>query len=75
MIKKEGTGNAHPVAGSTVLVHYTGTLQNGEKFDSSRDRNEPFKFTLGRSQVFPDALYSSPYITLFYLLNVLNSDI
>ncbi|VDD97354.1 unnamed protein product [Enterobius vermicularis] len=51
VIKKEGTGNAHPVAGSTVLVHYTGTLQNGEKFDSSRDRNEPFKFTLGRSQV------------------------
>lgn len=50
-IKKEGTGSAHPVTGSTVFVHYTGTLKNGEKFDSSRDRNEPFKFTLGRSQV------------------------
>lgn len=47
---KEGTG---PVAsaGDRVEVQYTGWLQNGTKFDSSRDRNEPFNFILGRAQV------------------------
>nr|WP_223264609.1 FKBP-type peptidyl-prolyl cis-trans isomerase [Sulfuriferula plumbiphila] len=46
----EGTG-ATATAGHTVVVHYTGWLTNGTKFDSSKDRNEPFEFRLGAGQV------------------------
>lgn len=45
-----GTG-AEAVAGKLISVHYTGTLTNGTKFDSSKDRGEPFEFTLGAGQV------------------------
>lgn len=47
---KVGTG-AEAVNGKTISVHYTGTLTNGMKFDSSKDRGTPFEFILGAGQV------------------------
>ncbi|GAB4451245.1 MAG: hypothetical protein OHK0029_00060 [Armatimonadaceae bacterium] len=47
---KEGTGPS-PKSGQYVKVHYTGNLEDGTKFDSSRDRGEPFVFNIGTSQV------------------------
>ncbi|MGD0110892.1 MAG: FKBP-type peptidyl-prolyl cis-trans isomerase [Armatimonadota bacterium] len=48
------TGDGAPAqAGQTVTVHYTGWLVNGQKFDSSLDRNQPFAFSLGARQVIP----------------------
>jgi FKBP-type peptidyl-prolyl cis-trans isomerase len=50
-ILKDNPTGAIPPKGSKVSVHYTGTLTNGKKFDSSVDRKEPFVFTLGKGEV------------------------
>ena len=49
-VLKEGSG-AEAQSGDTVSVHYTGTFENGAKFDSSLDRGAPFNFVLGSGQV------------------------
>lgn len=45
-----GTGN-QASKGDTAVVHYTGWLMDGTKFDSSLDRDEPLKFVIGKGQV------------------------
>ncbi|KAL0106891.1 hypothetical protein PUN28_015430 [Cardiocondyla obscurior] len=50
-IIKEGVGDETPTTGCKVKVHYIGTLLDGTKFDSSRDKDKPFKFNLGTGNV------------------------
>ncbi len=50
-ITEKGESDQKAAPGQTVVVHYTGTLANGKKFDSSVDRGQPFSFVLGKGQV------------------------
>lgn len=52
VVEVEGSG-AYPAPKKKVSVHYTGTLQDGTKFDSSYDRNQPIEFVLGTGRVIP----------------------
>lgn len=48
LVKREGTGTELPMIGDKVLVHYVGRLLDGTQFDSSRHRENPFSFELGK---------------------------
>ena len=49
--EQKAGGALRPVAGQKIYCHYVGTLLNGQKFDSSRDKRRPFSFTVGQGQV------------------------
>ena len=50
IVLQDGSGDK-PERGASVVAHYTGKLQDGTKFDSSVDRDEPFEFSVGLGQV------------------------
>lgn len=50
VVKRPGLDGDRPMIGDKVTIHYTGKLLNGKKFDCSRDRKEPFSFSVGKGR-------------------------
>ncbi len=67
-IKQAGSGDETPPSGSSVYVHYIGTLTDGSKFDSSRDRGEKFEFTLGKGNIAPSRVTVTSFNINFHSL-------
>lgn len=63
-IVQEGDGKTFPKVGDNVTIHYTGTLQNGKKFDSSRDRGSPFRCQIGVGRVIKGWDTSIPQLSV-----------
>ncbi len=64
---KEGDGSTFPKSGQRVTCHYTLTLTNGKKIDSSRDRGEAFQFNIGKGEVsrLGDKGWADGHLTFF----------
>lgn len=60
-------GVTYPKQGQTAVVHYTGTLQNGNVFDSSRTRGKPFKFVIGKGEVIQGWDEGVAQVSIFFI--------
>lgn len=76
-VLQEGASDEQPTSGCKVSLHYTGTLLDGTKFDSSLDRNEPFEFELNKGKVRSSNVFETPNFSrvLFVCAVFLNNEL